>query len=339
MRPARSSVGAAGLGQLGGQRRRLHAGRPHRGVGVDAGASRRPCRATSTPLASTPTTRAPMRSSTPRRSSSLVALPESSSPNVASGSLAAVEQQHPDRRSDRTCGTRRSGERVASSRIWPASSTPVGPAPTTTIVSQRSLLDRVGRRLGHLEGAEDAPAELQGVVDRLHARRMEGQLVVAEVRLAGAGGDDQAVVGQLDRAQVGGRRGVDDAARRDRSRSPRRAPTRTLSERRTTWRIGGAIWPGDSMPVATWYSSGWNRWWLRRSTSVTSTGSWPRSRSASSPPKPPPTTTTRVASSPVHLAVGRSTSATSPERLDVAHSDPGLECMMPPSAKTVVAVR
>ena len=28
--------------------------------------------------------------------------------------------------------------------------------------------------------------------------------------------------------------------------------TRTFSYRRTTWRIGGAIWPGDSMPVATW---------------------------------------------------------------------------------------
>ena len=47
---------------------------------------------------------------------------------------------------------------------------------------------------------------------------------------------------------------------------------------RSTWRSGGAIWPGESMPVATWYSSGWNRWWLRRSTSVTSTGLRARKR-------------------------------------------------------------
>src|SRR5579875_2460490 len=47
------------------------------------------------------------------------------------------------------------------------------------------------------------------------------------------------------------------------------------------------------MPVATWYRSGWNRWWLRRSTSVTSTGSRPSSRAAGSPPNPPPTMTTR----------------------------------------------
>jgi len=31
-------------------------------------------------------------------------------------------------------------------------------------------------------------------------------------------------------------------------------------------RNGEAISPGDSDPVATWYSSGWNRWKLRRST-------------------------------------------------------------------------
>ena len=39
----------------------------------------------------------PMRSSTPRCSSALVALPDSWSPKVASGSLAPVHQDHPDR--------------------------------------------------------------------------------------------------------------------------------------------------------------------------------------------------------------------------------------------------
>ena len=52
----------------------------------------------------------------------------------------------------------------------------------------------VDRRLGELEGAEDAAAQLEGVVDVLHARRVAGEVVVAEVGLPGAGGDDQAVV-------------------------------------------------------------------------------------------------------------------------------------------------
>ena len=54
----------------------------------------------------------------------------------------------------------------------------------------------VGRRLGELEGTEDAPPQLERVVDVLHARRVAGEVVVAEVRLAGAGGDDEAVVGR-----------------------------------------------------------------------------------------------------------------------------------------------
>ena len=52
----------------------------------------------------------------------------------------------------------------------------------------------VAGALGLLEGAEDAAAQLQRVVDRLHAGRELGEVVVAEVRLPGARGDDQAVV-------------------------------------------------------------------------------------------------------------------------------------------------
>ena len=50
-------------------------------------------------------------------------------------------------------------------------------------------------QLGELERAEDAAAQLEGVVDALHAGRELGEPVVAEVGLAGAGGDDQLVVG------------------------------------------------------------------------------------------------------------------------------------------------
>ena len=34
-------------------------------------------------------------------------------------------------------------------------------------------------------------------------------------------------------------------------------------------RIGEAIYPGISAEIATWYRSGWNRWWFSRSTSTT----------------------------------------------------------------------
>ena len=82
----------------------------------------------------------------------------------------------------------------ASSAICPAISTPVGPAPTTTNVSSFS------RRSGSLDrsACSNAPrmrprSSSASSID-LHARRELGELVVAEVGLPGAGGDDQAVV-------------------------------------------------------------------------------------------------------------------------------------------------
>ena len=49
----------------------------------------------------------------------------------------------------------------ASSAIWPAISTPVGPAPTTTNVSHARRALRVGLQLGRLERAEDPGADRQ----------------------------------------------------------------------------------------------------------------------------------------------------------------------------------
>src|SRR6516225_6505993 len=72
--------------------------------------------------------------------------------------------------------------------------------------------------------------------------------------------------------------------------------TRMFSRRRNFWRSTGEIWPGERMPVATWKSSGWKRWWFRRSMSVISTCPRARrdkTRAAGRPPKPPPTMTTR----------------------------------------------
>jgi hypothetical protein len=96
--------------------------------------------------------------------------------------------------------------RLASSAICPAISTPVGPAPTTTKVSARATSAGVVAELGTLEGGEDAAAQLQGVVDGLHARGELGEVVVAEVRLPGACGDHQAVVGQRRRGALAGER-------------------------------------------------------------------------------------------------------------------------------------
>jgi hypothetical protein len=86
---------------------------------------------------------------------------------------------------------------LASSAIWPAISTPVGPAPTTTKVEPRRAARGILLELGQLEGAEDPAAHLERVVDRLHARGVDGEVVATEVRLRRASGDDQAVVGEL----------------------------------------------------------------------------------------------------------------------------------------------
>ena len=47
-----------------------------------------------------------------------------------------------------------------------------------------------------LEGAEDAAAQLQCVVNGFHTGRPLGELIVAEIGLARARGDDQRVVGR-----------------------------------------------------------------------------------------------------------------------------------------------
>src|SRR5262249_28219341 len=51
--------------------------------------------------------------------------------------------------------------------------------------------------------------------------------------------------------------------------------------------------PSDRIPVAHWYSNGWNRWCSARSSRVTSTGARRSARAANRPAKPPPMITTR----------------------------------------------
>ena len=58
-------------------------------------------------------------------------------------------------------------------------------------------LRRVVHPLGDLEGREDPAADLQGVLDALEARREPFPIVVAEIGMPGAGGDNQGIVGDL----------------------------------------------------------------------------------------------------------------------------------------------
>ena len=76
--------------------------------------------------------------------------------------------------------SRRSVSR-ASSAIWPAISTPVGPAPTTTNVSQASRSAACGVDLGGLEGGEEAAADGERALERLHLGAVRPPVVVAEV--------------------------------------------------------------------------------------------------------------------------------------------------------------
>ena len=108
--------------------------------------------------------------------------------------------------------------------------------------------------LGALERADDPRAQRQRVGERLQPRRVPGPVVVAEVAVGRAGGDDQVVVGQ-DRAAVRRRR-------RGRRCAPRRRSTSTSPRRmvrlprrislRSTWRIGALTAGALSPAVATW---------------------------------------------------------------------------------------
>ena len=57
--------------------------------------------------------------------------------------------------------------------------------------------NRVGLAFGHFESAQDSSAQLECVIDGLHAGRIARELGMTEVRLARAGRDDQAVVSDL----------------------------------------------------------------------------------------------------------------------------------------------
>ena len=61
---------------------------------------------------------------------------------------------------------------------------------------QRRAPRRIGLALGALEGDEDAPPQRGGILQRFQARRERLPFVVAEIGVAGAGGEHQRVIGQ-----------------------------------------------------------------------------------------------------------------------------------------------
>ena len=64
----------------------------------------------------------------------------------------------------------------------------------TTNVSSAARRRRIGLALGALEREQHPPPDLERILQRLQAGRDPAPLVVAEVRVGRAGGDDQEVV-------------------------------------------------------------------------------------------------------------------------------------------------
>ncbi len=79
------------------------------------------------------------------------------------------------------------------------------PGPHDDEREPRSATRGVGVRLGGLEGTEQAASHDQGALQRLHLGGVTAPLLVAEVRVARAAGDDERVV----REPLGGRDAVD----------------------------------------------------------------------------------------------------------------------------------
>ena len=155
----------------------------------------RPARS-ATPAASIAVARAPSRTSTPSDASSRPAFADSFG-------LKAVSTRSPA--SSSTTRVSLGSKRVNWCRRWwrastascPATSTPVGPPPITTIVRKRCRRTVVLGPLGLLEGRQDLIAQRDRVRERLERERRLLPLVVPEVRGVRAAGDDQAVVADL----------------------------------------------------------------------------------------------------------------------------------------------
>ena len=252
MRPARSSSAPVSSRQPRGELRRGHAGGPHDGarrdplgfagavidghrLGVDPDHGRAEHRRDTDPL---------------ERS---LRLGRQRWREAREHSIGGLDQQDAAAPRDRPRRSRRASVSRASSPIWPAISTPVGPAPTTTNVSQAAVTSGSVSALGRLERAQDPAPDGQRALERLDLGRELAPLVVPEVGVARATGDDQRVVGhRRGRGYLADRAQMNQRARRGRSRRPRPAARWTLRSplEDRPQRIRDLA--GDSAPVATW---------------------------------------------------------------------------------------
>ena len=147
----------------------------------------------------------------------------------------------PSSRITRVCfGSMRRNSRAsvccAISLIVPAISTPVGPPPMTTKVSQASRSAPTVARSALFERADDAGADLEGVGERLQPGRVALPFVVAEVAVRHAGGDDEMVPGdRLAAVERGGPRGDVDRSHlrlQDRQVAARHLAAQRVADRR-----------------------------------------------------------------------------------------------------------
>ena len=122
---------------------------------------------------------------------------DSFGPNIASGALAAVEQQDPG-----VVGL--DMPVLAAQRLGgdlpdlPGQLDAGGSRSHQGEGEPARAFRRVVGGLGHLERAEYPPPDLPGVLDGLHPGREGGVLVVPEVGLPDAGGQDEVVIAELD---------------------------------------------------------------------------------------------------------------------------------------------
>ena len=200
------------------------------------------------PHSSTSTTIAPSCTSTPSFSSAFLVFSPSVLPNGGSTCGAASSSTT---RARRVLIRRKSWRsvRCASSTIWPAISTPVGPAPTTTKVSSRSI----SSSLSEISASSKAP--------KIRPRSSSASSMLFMPGANSANWSLPKYDCPAPAATISESYGVttvrfstlEVTVRAARSMSltwPR--ITRAFFWPESTSRVGGAISPSDRMPVATW---------------------------------------------------------------------------------------
>ena len=198
--PGPVALGAGGPGQRLGHRRRLHARGPQHGAGVVAGL----LPGVVAHLQPAPVDVGDERAHVlldPELLQDLGGPAGQLRPEARQRRAAAVEQQDPGVAPARCCGTRTRSVLVASSRICPASSTPVGPAPTRANVSQlrRSAGSAAVSAISNAPYTRRRIASASAIVFMPGAQRANSSM--AEIGLPDPGGHDEVVVAVLEAAR------------------------------------------------------------------------------------------------------------------------------------------